>query len=339
MRRILRLFPVVVALSAAVDARAQSAADKAAARALADDADASLAAKNFGTAVEKYQKALLLVPDALTLRLGLARAQAGVGKFLEATESYNTIIRAPLGPSAPAPFRAAQKDAEREIVDTSSHIGAVLITLVVPGGKRPPPSPTLSIDDEAISAALVGERRPANPGRHTIRFKAEGFQPAEARVEVKEGQTSPVSINLVPAAPAPTPPPASAAAPSTAPPAALPPEQPPSTPPPNRTAAYVALGLGGAGVLVGGIAGAVAISKHGTLSDRCVDGCPPGSQGDIDSYRTAGSLSTVGFVVGGVGIATGSVLWLLTPSAPKSAQRRTITPFLTSSGMGAFGTF
>lgn len=339
MRRILRLFPVLIALSSTVDARAQSAADKAAARALADDADASLAAKNFGTAVEKYQKALLLVPDALTLRLGLARAQAGVGKFLEATESYNMIIRAPLGPSAPAPFRAAQKDAEREITDTSSHIGAVIITLVVPGGKRPPTAPTLSIDDEAISVALVGERRPANPGRHMIRFKADGFEPAEARVEVKEGQTSPVSINLVPVAPTAAPPPAPATSSSNAAPAAPISEPPPAAPAPNRTAAYVAFGLGGAGLLVGGIAGAVAVSKHGKLSDTCVDGCPPGSQGDIDSYRTTGGVSTVGFVVGGVGVAAGTVLWLLTPSPTKAARQRAITPFVSPSGLGAFGTF
>jgi hypothetical protein len=328
-------------------ARAQSAADKAAARALADDADAALAAKNYGTAAEKYQKALGLVPTALTLRLGLARAQAGIGKFLEATESYNSIIRTPLDASAPPPFRAAQQDAEREIGDTSSRVGAVLITLVVPGGRPAPANPWLQIDDERIPAALVGERRPANPGRHTIRFRADGFEPAEARVEVKAGATAPVSINLVAAAPvAAAPPPAASA--SAEPPAPSPP--PPRLTKPDRTAAYVALGLGGAGVVVGSVAGIVAISKHSALESDCKDGCPPGGQHDIDSYRTTGAISTIGFVIGGVGLTAGSVLYLLAKPGPAeesaSGSRRPAKsagfswhPQLGPLGLGAAGSF
>lgn len=356
MGRFSRSLPLLLAASvcfswvtAAPSARAQSAADKAAARALADDADAALASKNFGTAAEKYQKALGLVPTALTLKLGLARAQAGTGKFLEATETYNGIIRTPLDATAPAPFRAAREAAEKEITDTAARVGAVMITLVVPGGRPAPPSPSLHIDDEKIPAALVGERRPANPGRHTIRFQAAGFEPAEARVEVKSGTTTPVSITLVPsAAPPAAAPPRGPTPPLTAPAETASPRSDPAPPRPDRSAAYVALGLGGAGVVVGSIAGIVAISKHSALESDCRGGCPPGGQGAIDSYRTAGAISTIGFVVGGVGLTTGSVLYLLArPSAATPTARATkpspsglsweprIGPF----GVGAVGSF
>ena len=94
---------------------------------------------------------------------------------------------------------------------------------------------------------------------------------------------------------------------------------------------------------MGGIAGIVAVTKHGDLSDACVGGCPPGSQGDIDGYHTAGAVSTVGFVVGGVGVATGTVLWLLASpssnSVSKTAKRPTISPFVGPNGVGAFGSF
>jgi hypothetical protein len=328
---------------------AQSAADKAAARALADDADAALAAKNYGTAAEKYQKALGLVPTALTLRLGLARAQAGIGKYLEATESYNNIIRTPLDATAPAPFRVAQQEAEREIAETSTRVGAVVITLVVPGGRPGPATPWLQIDDEKIPAALIGERRPANPGRHTIRFRADGFEPAEARVEVKAGATTPVSITLVAAA---APPATTALPPASGDPSAPPPLPPPTTvtaDKPDRTAAYVALGLGGAGVVVGSIAGVLAISKHSSLKSDCQDGCPSGAQHDIDSYRTTGAISTIGFVVGGVGLTAGSVLYLLAKPTPSSAAVRanptavargfSWRPLLGPFGVGAAGSF
>ena len=110
----------------------------------------------------------------------------------------------------------------------------------------------------------------------------------------------------------------------------------------NRTPAYVALGLGAVGLTVGTIAGAVAVSKHGKLADKCDGGCPEGSQREIDSYRSTGALSTVGFVVGGVGLATGAVLYLLAPSTPKAAStatRPSLTPFLGPTGVGAFGRF
>lgn len=337
MRRFLRLCPLLVCVLVTTPASGQSAADKAAARALADEADAALLSKNFGTAGEKFQKALGLVPDALTLRLGLARAQAGVGKYLEATESYNLIIRTPLTAASPAPFRAAQKDAEREIADTAPRIGAVIVTVTTPSGKPLAAGLSVLLDDEPVPLALLGERRPANPGRHTVRVRADGFEPAEARVDVKIGAATPVTFALVPQKAAAPAPPQTSADQDVGP---LP-EQPPPTLIRSRTPAYVALGLGGVGVTVGVVAGIVALGKHGSLKDSCRDGCPPGSQSSIDSYRTAGAVSTVGFVVGGVGLASGAALFLLGPSAGAKAPTAgaTIRPYLGATGIGASGSF
>src|SRR5437588_12353779 len=69
-----------------------TAADRATARTLAQEGQQALESKNFAVAIDKFGRADTLV-HAPTLLLGLARAQVGLGKLVEAQESYNRIIR------------------------------------------------------------------------------------------------------------------------------------------------------------------------------------------------------------------------------------------------------
>jgi len=86
----------------------------------------------------------------------------------------------------------------------------------------------------------------------------------------------------------------------------------------TKTLAYVAFGVGAAGLVVGGITGVIALGKSGDLKDKCPDNnCPSTEQDNVDSYKSVGTISTIGFIVAGVGGATGLVLLL---TAPKSTQ-------------------
>lgn len=81
----------------------------------------------------------------------------------------------------------------------------------------------------------------------------------------------------------------------------------------------MALVAGGAGVVglgVGTVFGLVALSKKSAAQTACPDRCAT-STGvtDWNDARSAGNLSTVGFVAGGVLVAAGVVLWLATPPA------------------------
>ena len=63
---------------------------------------------------------------------------------------------------------------------------------------------------------------------------------------------------------------------------------------------------------MGAVTGGLVIAKHGSILKDCPGGtCPAGSQsrfqGEIDSYHLFGTLSTAGFVAGGVLAATGIV--------------------------------
>ena len=105
------------------------------------------------------------------------------------------------------------------------------------------------------------------------------------------------------------------------------------------------MGIGGVGVVTGVITGALALGDHSTLSSACKGGtCPSTESGELSSYHTVGGVSTVAFVVGGVGVAAGAVLLLLQPKVsvgapPPPATGLQVTPVIGPGSLGAIGTF
>src|SRR3954447_24828622 len=67
-------------------------ADRATARELAEQGKEALDRRDFAVAEDRFRRADALI-HAPTLLLGLARAEAGLGKFLAAQESYERILR------------------------------------------------------------------------------------------------------------------------------------------------------------------------------------------------------------------------------------------------------
>jgi hypothetical protein len=108
----------------------------------------------------------------------------------------------------------------------------------------------------------------------------------------------------------------------------------------RRTVAYVAFGVGGASVIVGGVAGALAIVKHGQLSDACPipTECKSDQRANLDSYHRLGTIADVGFIVGGVALAAGVVL-LVTQPKDSSATATKVTPYLGLGSAGVTGVF
>jgi hypothetical protein len=101
----------------------------------------------------------------------------------------------------------------------------------------------------------------------------------------------------------------------------------------------VAFGVGGAGLLLGVITGGIALGDHGSLSSKASGGSVPAtSQGDLNSYHTMGAVSTVGFVVAGVGAAAGVVLLLTAPKETTGSGFH-VTPTIGLGSIGAVGTF
>ena len=110
--------------------------------------------------------------------------------------------------------------------------------------------------------------------------------------------------------------------------------------PPSRQKMYgwIGLGVGGAGIVIGGITGLVAMSRHGSLESDCPNGkcSPAGGQDTIDGFRSMATVSTVSFVVGGIAAAAGGALLL---TAPGPAQTGQVRPYVGLGSVGANVTF
>jgi hypothetical protein len=323
-------------------ARAQSDVDRATARTLGQDGEKALAAKDYKTAEDDFRRAESLV-NAPTLLLGLARALVGEGKLVEASETYKRIVREGVAPGAPAVFKTALDDAGKEVQDVTPRIGAVTITVKSATG-APVANVQVTMDGAPVNAAALGVRRPADPGAHVVHASADGFKAADVKITVPVGGPvdAPLTLEVDPSAAATPPPPAAGGA-------GAPPPSMPDQPPQDSTGSkgfgpwpWVVLGVGGAGLVVGGITGGLAIGKHSSLASSCTNGsCGPSQQSDLDSYHTMALVSTIGFIVGGVGVAGGVALLLLQPKsdAAPPATGLHVVPVVGPGSLGAFGTF
>ncbi len=101
----------------------------------------------------------------------------------------------------------------------------------------------------------------------------------------------------------------------------------------QRTLGFIGLGVGAAGLVVGSVSGLVAMSRHSTLESDCPTGkCRSSDQSTIDGFRTMATVSTVGFVIGGVAAAAGGALLL---TAPRPAQSGRVEPYVGIACAGA----
>jgi len=329
-------FTVSLGITTSPQARAQSDADRATARSLGQEGQQAFESKDYATAEDRFRRADKMV-HAPTLVLGLARALAAESKYVEAQESYNRIIREGLPPGASDVFKHALDEAKKEVDAVTTKVGAVTITVKAAGGADIP-DPQVVLDEHPINSASLGVRRAIDPGAHVLRATADGYKPGELKFSMTEGGSADEPLTLekdlsappVAAVPATTAAPAAVASTDMGPP-------PPSKA--RKIAPWVAFGVGGAGLVVGGITGIVAMSKHSTLSGECKPDCSsPTAQSDLSSYHTIGAISDVGFIVAGAGAAVGVILLVTQPKAAPTTGLR-VTPVIGLGSLGVTGSF
>ena len=278
-------------------AQAQPTSDEiATARALGQEGQGALDKKDFKTAEDRYGRAWKLYPQALSLGVGYARALIGNGKLVAAQEAYNKVMRG--NAQGNKVFEQAIEDAKKELDALSPRISGVTITVTAAGGGTDLPNLKVTLDDAPVNTAALGVNKPVDPGAHVVKATADGYKPAEAKFAVAEGGNATTALTLEKdgsgAAVPPTVPPVDPNAPPTTPPPGAGPTPPPggdtgpiTTPPANnKTLMYVSFGVGGAGLIVGGITGILALGKKSDLDKTCTNGtCPASAQSDVDGYH------------------------------------------------------
>ena len=166
-------------------------------------------------------------------------------------------------------------------------------------------------------------------------------------MELREGETKEVTRPVQAPAEAAVPPPVAGGAATGMPPSyGPPPERPRSKSNPLATTGFV---VGGVALGVGAITGLVAMAKKSTLSDECTNKiCGPANYDTLDSANTLATVSTVAFVIGGLGIATGIIATVTAPKSssaaaplPKqnAAAKAFVTPVVGPGSVGFHGAF
>ncbi|MBX3229347.1 MAG: hypothetical protein KIT84_17995 [Labilithrix sp.] len=168
----------------------------------------------------------------------------------------------------------------------------------------------IRIDDAVVPRATWRDEHVLDPGPHALTATAAGRAPLRLAATAKEGAVTVVAV------------PELAAPRREAPPTA--PDAPAGS---GRRTLALALGGGGvAGLVVGSIAGALALSSRSRAEDLCPQTtfrfrCP--TEEGADEWRsanTAGNVATIGFIAGGAMLVAAIAIWLTAPSATPSAR-------------------
>jgi len=337
------------------NAWAQGDDDRAGARVAATEGVKAMNEKRWADAADLFSRAESLVHSPVHL-LYLARAQEQLGKLVKARENYNRIIREHVPPDAPDAFRQAQTSAHQEAGGIDSRLAT--ITVKLDGEKG---SPTVTMDGERVPPALLGLPLPVDPGSHTFQAASAGLRSEPVTVSVTEGGKDVVTLTLraapgtsapvSDAAPGPTgttsvsqAPASTALTSTTAPPAGTTEHESSGGPSGLKVGGYVALGVGVVGVGVGTLFLLQSKSKKSDANNLCNlanGGCPLSKKSDVDAldrdYKSAGTLSVVGYAVGGAGLIAGAVL--LFSSGSQHTESAGLTPFIGPQSAGVFGRF
>lgn len=348
-------------LVAASPVSAQTDEQRAGARTLATEGAQAFNDGRYAEAVDLFARAESLVHAPPHL-LFIARAHTKLGQFVRAREAYMKIIKEQLAPNAPQAFRDAQATAEEERKLVEPRIGRLTIKVE---GAETAKDLSVAVDGQPVPTVLLGVPQPIDPGNHTITAVATGFKVAPASVSLKDAGQAAVTLRLEVDPSAPPPVAATPATPAPAPasigmaPTGAPPSDAPSGGSNGlRIGSYVGFGVGVAGLALGTVF-VLKSSSHRKDADsatttleetyRCsasggrpaCDATVPEAQrvAELDQdAKNAKTIGIVGYVVGGLGVATGVTLFVLS-SRKDSTNSAYVAPYVGPSAFGLRGAF
>jgi tetratricopeptide (TPR) repeat protein len=285
-------------------------------------------ANRWAEACPKFEASLRYDP-VLGTRLNLATCYEHIGKLASAWGLYRESME------------LARKTGDSKRADYAQKQAAALEPrlpkLAISAPSNLPAGFAVKRDDTAVDAGALGVALYVDPGTHTVTASAPGFEAFTVTVTLIEGKTETLAIPALVARPAEKPvagaPPPSAAGGGTTEPAA----------PLSPTRKYVALGLGGAGVVavaVGLVFGAKARSSYNDATALCGSNlvCTDADKFARDKQlvqdaRSSATISTVMIIGGGAAIAAGAIVYLTAPRAGERATAR-LVPVTHDGGAG-----
>jgi hypothetical protein len=311
-----------------------------------DEGKARMRANEPLRAIEAIQKAhdIMHVP---TTGVALARAHLAAGHLVEARDVALEVGRMPHDPNEPSVFDAARKQAKELDVQLKPRIPTLRIRIKGSANR-------VAIDDTEIALAVINEPVAVNPGKRIVTAKGEGGD-ARGEVDLTEREVREIELTLSPHADsgkpvATTTGQSTPSAPSSSSSSSSPSSSSSSsetkirlgtddTEPRGGVRTPLAQGLmyggivvGGLGLAVGFITGALTFSKASDVSPLCDNNiCAPEASDSLDSASTFATISTISFIVGVAGAAAAVIGYTLPKDKTRSHHALTIGP----TGIGA----
>jgi hypothetical protein len=298
---------------------------KEAAKKLFEDAQAKFAAGEYAAAHDLYKQADELVPGAVP-KFKMAESLDKANDVDSAIKAYEAFLAS----NPPADKNKERIEAAKARIAALQNAPADVKVVVTPAGAA---NVVLSVDGQP----QTGNPVKVPPGKHTISAKADGFDETKIEVEVKRGEKKEVPVTLTPAAGG------TVATPDQ-------PKEPakPEPPKPQPTTesegtstlipAIVTLSLAGAGAVVGGVFGVLALQSKSEFEETP-------TQDLFDETERNALIADMSFGVALTFGVTGLVL-LLTDSSggeeEKAAEEKKAFNFAPNAGPnggGAVGTF
>ncbi|WP_437602640.1 hypothetical protein WMF28_13620 [Sorangium sp. So ce590] len=293
LRRIAVLALVLCPLAAAAPAAAQ---DSAAAEALFNRGLADMEEGRYETGCEAIAESHRIEPKLGAL-FTLAICESRSGRIAAAFTHFGEYL-AQVDQLTP---EQKSRQGERPKVARQEHDKLARLvpelSLALPPGA--PAGTVVKRDGRVVDSAALGAGVPAEPGEHVVSTQAPGGPVWETRIQLAQGEKKRVELQV----------------------------KDTSAPPAGglsgrRAAMVVAGGVGAAGLVIGGITGALTLGKKSVVEEHCGSGigvsdetaCDQAGMDAADSASTTGLVSTIGFGVGLAGLGAAAVLYLTEPT-------------------------
>jgi hypothetical protein len=300
-------------LASAAGARADGA--DVTATALFDEGRKLMAQHKYAEACPKLAESQRIAPSGGTL-INLAECYEHAGQTASAWGTWKDV--------ASRANAAGKADVEKNAISRASALEASLAKLTISvAPESDVPGLEVKRDGVQLGHAEFGLSIPVDPGPHKVEATAPKKKPFSAMVDVLPKQTDAhVTVTLANDEQA-----VVATTTTTTTPTTTPVTQPTTTPETSsgggnvpRTLGWVGVGVGAAGLAVGAIFGLTAMSKANEATN---DGCKGSVCTGVNAANgvkatkdglTDATISTAGFIAGGVLAAAGVVLVLTAPS-------------------------
>jgi hypothetical protein len=321
-RAALAALPLVVLLALAAPASAQTQPMRPVVIELFDAGRKLAGAGDYAGACAKFEEAIRADGTRrYGLLMNLGQCSEKQGKTATAWSLYKE--------AAFTARREARVEDEANANQLAGQIEPKLSKLVVNANANQTTSGlVIRTDGQELGAGMLGTPLPIDPGSHVVEVTAPGYSVWSTTVTVAaDGSVKTLSVpaltrqpQLAPGATAATPGPVSSG----------------ST---QKTLGLISLGLGGAGLVLGAVTGAIAVGQHGTLASGCPGGtCSPALASTFHGYYATTAVSTAGFIAGGALAGLGLALIATAPRAPARVGVL-VGPTLGGGGVTVAGSF